>query len=84
MHHMPQLLGMATLNEKGQIVIPAEARTLIDLHTGDKLLVIYGPHNKGGLMLVKPSSLEMVAKKLNEHLANMQNVLKQHKDKTNE
>ena len=83
MHHMRHLLGIATLNEKGQVVIPAEARASVDLHPGDKLLVIAGPH-QNGLMLIKPSSLENAAKKLNEQLTNMQNVLKQEKDKSNE
>lgn len=83
MDHMQKLLGMATLNEKGQVVIPAEARAFVDLHPGDKLLVISGPH-KSGLMLMKPKSLEMAAEKLSEHITNLQDVIKQGKDQTDE
>lgn len=83
MDHTRHLLGMATLNEKGQIVIPAEARACVDLHPGDKLLVICGPH-QSGLMLIKPGSLEIAAKKLNEKLTGMQNILKQEKEMKND
>lgn len=83
MHHMPQLLGIATLNEKGQLVIPVEARNLMELHTGDKLLVVSGPHNNG-LMLIKPSSFEMAAEQINKQVANMQDVIKKAKEKIDE
>jgi AbrB family looped-hinge helix DNA binding protein len=84
MHRMPQLLGIATLNEKGQLVIPVEARTLLDLHSGDKLLVVTGGGPANGLLLVRPSSFETAAKKINEHMTNLQDVLKQAKEKIDE
>lgn len=80
---MPQLLGIATLNEKGQVVIPAEARNVVDLHPGDKLLVVTAGHSNG-LMLIKPSAFEMAAEKINKQITNMQEVIKQAKDKIDE
>jgi AbrB family looped-hinge helix DNA binding protein len=44
--------GMATVGERGQIVIPAEARKKHRINTGDKLLIMGTPDTKG-LMLVK-------------------------------
>lgn len=44
--------GTATLGERGQIVIPAEARHELDMSPGDKLLVMRHPVHKG-LMVFK-------------------------------
>ncbi|WP_416390183.1 AbrB/MazE/SpoVT family DNA-binding domain-containing protein [Terrisporobacter petrolearius] len=38
--------GSVTVGERGQIVIPKEARKLFDINTGDKLLVL-GDEEKG-------------------------------------
>jgi AbrB family looped-hinge helix DNA binding protein len=47
-----QFLGTVTVGERGQVVIPAEARKKLDIHTGEKLLVISHPHG-AGLVLAK-------------------------------
>lgn len=44
--------GAATVGERGQIVIPVEARKKYKIETGDKILIMGAPHEKG-LMLVK-------------------------------
>lgn len=44
--------GAATVGERGQIVIPAEARKKHGIETGDKLLIMGAP-SKHGLMLCK-------------------------------
>ena len=44
--------GAATVGERGQIVIPVEARKKFGIETGDKILIMGAPHEKG-LMLVK-------------------------------
>lgn len=51
--------GVATVNERGQIVIPAEARKNADIQPGDKVLVIGHPVH-GGLLLTKLDSLREV------------------------
>jgi AbrB family looped-hinge helix DNA binding protein len=50
------ILGSVTVGERGQIVIPAEARKKFDINPGEKLLVIYHPF-ASGLFLVKIDSL---------------------------
>ena len=39
--------GMVTVGERGQIVIPAEARKRHGLQAGDKLIVFRPPHGEG-------------------------------------
>jgi AbrB family looped-hinge helix DNA binding protein len=57
-----QFYGSVTVGERGQIVIPAEARQSLDLNPGDKLLVMRHPHHRG-LMVFK---LEAVREFLDE------------------
>jgi len=47
--------GTTSVGERGQIVIPKEAREELDLKQGDKL-VVYGKHGKA-LALVKADQL---------------------------
>ncbi|RYG35546.1 AbrB family transcriptional regulator [bacterium] len=51
--------GTSTLGERGQLVIPAEARAEMGMSPGDKILVIRHPMNKG-LMLFKLDSMREV------------------------
>jgi len=45
--------GAVTVSERGQVVIPAQARRDLEIEIGEKLLVLGGPG--GGLLLVKAS-----------------------------
>jgi len=66
-----KLFGTATIGEKGQIVIPVEARNALDLKVGEKLLVISGPGNQG-LLIMKPDVIRKYAKKMNENFEKLQ------------
>lgn len=48
--------GSVTVGERGQVVIPAEARKRLDINPGDKLLVMGHPFGKG-IVLAKIDSL---------------------------
>jgi AbrB family looped-hinge helix DNA binding protein len=52
-----QYFGTTTIGERGQIVIPKEARESFGLKPGDKLLVL-GHQERGGLALVKADVME--------------------------
>jgi AbrB family looped-hinge helix DNA binding protein len=39
--------GAVTVGERGQIVIPAEARAALDIQPGEKLLVLQHPIHQG-------------------------------------
>jgi len=47
----PRFYGAVTVSDRGQIVIPAEARRELEIAVGDKMLVVSGP--RGALMLIK-------------------------------
>jgi AbrB family looped-hinge helix DNA binding protein len=66
--HEPSILGMVTVNDKGQVVIPADARSTIELETGDKLLVMIHPSHEG-IVLIKPDGLESYANQMLEQLS---------------
>lgn len=46
-----KFLGATTVGERGQIVIPAEARKAMNISSGDKLLVFSRRHQSGLLLL---------------------------------
>lgn len=65
--------GSTTLGEKGQVVIPAEAREVLHLKKSDKLLVF--SHGET-LMLTKLSQIEKLAVHFSKKLDHLQNILK--------
>ena len=52
----PKLYGSVTVAERGQVVIPAEARRDLKIGPSTKLLVFSGPDKKG-LMFVKAEAV---------------------------
>ena len=67
-HSFPKILGTATLNEKGQLVIPVEARNDLDLVPGSKLVIMRSPH-KPALVLLKAEDVEAMVRDLADALA---------------
>jgi len=63
MKHEQFILGIVTVNNKGQVEIPADARSTINLQAGDKLLVIVHPSHEG-VVLIKPDGLELFANRM--------------------
>lgn len=59
----PKILGTATLNEKGQLVIPVEARNTLKLKSGDKVVIMSSPH-RPALILIKAEEVEALVKNL--------------------
>jgi AbrB family looped-hinge helix DNA binding protein len=52
----PKFYGSTTVGERGQVVIPAEARRDFEITPATKLLV-FGHQGHGGLMLTKAESI---------------------------
>ena len=69
MSEQRKFLGITTLGEKGQVVIPAEARKRMKLKSGDKLMVV-SPHDNA-LILIKASQMESFAKNLAQKVASI-------------
>lgn len=65
--HFPKILGTATLNDKGQLVIPVEARNNLGLTSGSKV-VIMGVASKPVLMLIKAEEVELMVKDMTDAL----------------
>jgi AbrB family looped-hinge helix DNA binding protein len=57
------IYGTVKVGERGQVVIPAEARKDYDMKTGDLLLVMSG-RRKRGLTLVKSDEMKDFAQRL--------------------
>jgi AbrB family looped-hinge helix DNA binding protein len=68
-----EFFGSATVGEKGQIVIPAEARQALGLAKGEKLMV-FGVGEEI-LMLAKFSQLEKFAASLSAKLEQVQKII---------
>jgi AbrB family looped-hinge helix DNA binding protein len=66
--------GTTTLGERGQAVIPAEARKALKLKAGDKLLV-FSMHDDM-LVMTKLSQLQKFASHLSKKLNSMEKIIK--------
>ena len=59
------LFGLVTVGDKGQIVIPAQARKLFDISTGDRLVVL-GDESQG-LAIIKAEHFLALADLIREN-----------------
>lgn len=56
-HGKPSILGTAKVGERGQIVIPKEAREKFNINPGDSLIVL-GDEERQGIAIIKSDLLE--------------------------
>ena len=61
------IFGTAKVGEKGQIVIPKEARKVFGINPGDTLLIL--GDEKNGIIVTKPEVIENIAEEI---LGNLQ------------
>jgi AbrB family looped-hinge helix DNA binding protein len=67
------LFGTVKIGERGQIVIPKEARDVFNIKAGDNLLLI-GDEEKG-IAIVKADLMKDLALKLLENMNNVSDIL---------
>ena len=72
----PKFYGSTTIGERGQMVIPAEARRDFQITPSTKLLVFGSPHG-GGLMVIKAEFVTSFLSKATEVLRGLEEVVKQ-------
>ena len=72
-----KFLGITTLGEKGQIVIPAEARVALKLMKGEKLIVMSA--HEDTFIIMKASQFEAMASHFTKHLASVRKFIKKGK-----
>jgi AbrB family looped-hinge helix DNA binding protein len=63
----PKILGTAVINEKGQVVIPVEARTTMRIAPGSRVVIMSVP-NKDALMILKAEEVEAMVKNFTDAL----------------
>ena len=71
-------LGSITVNPRGQVVIPANARKELGIESGDTLLVFKILHDQV-MALVKVDTLEQVLRDMSKHMAGLERLMKEHK-----
>jgi len=69
-----EFFGSTTIGERGQVVVPREAREKLGLKKGEKVLV-FGIGDKG-LFLTKLSSLKKMSKELERRHDEVKKILK--------
>jgi AbrB family looped-hinge helix DNA binding protein len=69
-----ELVGITTVGEKGQIVIPAELRKAMKLAKGEKLVVVKADNN--AVILAKASQFEAFTAQLMKRLVSVQKLIK--------
>ena len=57
-----RIFGTAKVGDRGQIVIPKEAREFFGIESGDTLLVLGKPET--GLIITKPEALNSLAEEI--------------------
>lgn len=62
------IFGTAKVGERGQIVIPKEARKIFGIEPGDTLLIL--GDEKNGILVSKPDVIENIAEELLGKLGN--------------
>ncbi len=65
-----QFYGTVTVGERGQIVVPAQAREDYQISPGDKLLVFGHPHH-AALIIVSVSGVGPIMASMEQALAHM-------------
>ena len=74
-HMAPKFYGAATIGERGQLVIPAEARRDLNLTPATKLLV-FGAHDGCGIMITKAETFANFMNKAMGTMSRFEEMLK--------
>ena len=77
---MPKFYGAVVVGERGQIVIPAEARHDLEITSGEKLIIL-GGFQGNGLMIVKREAISQLLSKSMEHMSSFENMLKENDER---
>jgi AbrB family looped-hinge helix DNA binding protein len=69
--------GIVTVGERGQIVIPQEAREEFEIKAKDKLVVVGAGLKRGGLMIIKAEAMNRFISRHIDELSLLQKTLEE-------
>ena len=72
---IPKFYGATTIGERGQVVVPAEARKDLDMLPSSKVLVFSSPGSEG-LLIIKAESVAVILAHATKMLSGVEEVLK--------
>jgi AbrB family looped-hinge helix DNA binding protein len=72
----PKFYGVTTVGERGQVVIPAEARRDLNFTPATKLLV-FGTHKGGGIMITKAETFAGFLNRIMGTMSRFEEMLKE-------
>ena len=76
--HMPKMYGTVTIGERGQVVIPAEARKAMHIKPGDNVIIISGPGPQKRGFSIFPEDEFSKFLKFFEHMAGLKSEFAKH------
>jgi AbrB family looped-hinge helix DNA binding protein len=72
---IPKLYGTITMGERGQVVLPAEARKDLNLSQSTKLMVFSGGRIGDGLLLLKADTVSAMIARANKLVSNFTEII---------
>ena len=73
---LPQLYGSVKVGERGQVVIPQDARAELGLRAGDKLLALGGIPGMPGIILIKAESFSTLIAGISAKMGTLERLLR--------
>ena len=74
-HDAPKFYGATTIGERGQVVIPAEARKDLELSHSTKVMVFSGGPIGDGLLLLKADTVSEMLTRANKMISGFKDIL---------
>lgn len=74
--HEPAFYGAVTVGERGQVVIPQQARETLGIKPGDKMLVLGGGFGGHGLIMIRADAIGGLLAKLTEHINSLEKLFR--------
>lgn len=74
--HEPVFYGAVTVGERGQVVIPQQAREAQGIKPGDKMLVLGGGFDGHGLVMIKAEAVSGLLARLSERVTALERVFR--------
>ena len=72
---IPRFYGATTIGERGQVVIPAEARKDLDLSHSTKIMVFSGGPIGDGILLLKADTVSEMLTRANQVLSGFKDII---------